>query len=854
MKKVTKSVSLFLAFCMLFTAIQVVFTPAAVKAAIPNAGDEPYATADINNGSKYIYTPSTGSFHAIAFELFQPLRGTGTSEEANAPTNAISFDVTVLEMPGGDNAFIAFNPMERVVTGGNTRPWAIMMNTDGSFYVRNAGNYVNTGVAFEIGASYGFEVVFNFEDYSYTVSIDGEVVAEDFAISGGIESDGEGRNIAALPTNMGIISVASPAKGAFEMRNISAGIVNLVDNDATKNMNEVNPVVNADGTKTYLVGPKHKFQKAQDVFFMLEAGDVVEIEGDNEYPAAFHYSTGVGLAAGTEDAPITFRGKIVNGKRPVIRSAGAVNVVEINASFIVLENLDVTGQLYRTAEVRGFEDGTAFANAYPERNQAEQKTSFRGIYFSGGGNYTIKNCAVHGNYQGIQSAAIGSLTIDASEIYDNGLDPYGHNIYIETVDNGVLTVTNSYIHDTVVYRNNGLKSRAWKNIVMNNVFENCEQAMELIGPGNVATPRDSEVMGNLIVNCRQGMRLGGDGTGPGTRGRYRVLNNTYAYLGESDATFMRAHTDIESIELYNNLIYSATPLAFWYHDSARWVSGTRITGANNWVTPTVGSNPVPAMVSKVIGAAGSPFVDAAAGDFRLNGDSDAGRSVLAMKASALTTVYAGWDLVNGRDSKTFVNPITELVNEPVNKVSFANSKRVDGSNMLIGAYSQHTAITAPIDEVVPEIPEVPVVSGAFTDVMEGDSFYTAVEFCAEEGIFLGFGKSAFRPNDVMTNAMFLTVLYRVAGSPVVDGDAAGTYYADALNWAVAMDVVAADDFDADAAISTQDLADLLPGIASKPGVVEAAQIVLSDAPATRAEAAVIIYNILTFVDRTAPIE
>ena len=857
MKKATKRFSLFLAFCMLFAAIQIAYTPAAVSAAILNAGDEPYASADISNGSKYIYAPTTGTFHAVAYELYQPLRGTGTSGEANAPTNKISFDVTVLDFPGGDFAFIAFNPMERIVTGGNTRPWAIRMDADGMFAIRDAGNYVDTGVTFELGVSYSFDVVFNFEDYSYSVSINDEVVAADYALSGGTDKDGENRGMDALPTNMGIVSVASPGKGSFEIRNISAGIVNMVDDDSAKNMNEVNPVENADGTKTYLVGPKHKFQKAQDVFYMLAPGDVVEIEGNSEYPGAFHYSAGLGMAEGTEDQPITFRGKIVNGKRPVIRSAGVLNVVEINASNVVLENLDVTGQLYRTIEVRGFESGKAFADAYPERYEAEHKTSFRGIYFSGGGNYVVKNCVVHGNYQGIQSAAIGSLTIDSSEIYDNGLDPYGHNIYIETKDDGVLTVVNSYIHDTVVYKNNGLKSRAWYNIVLNNVFENCEQAMELIGPGTVETPRDSEVIGNLIVNCRQGMRLGGDGTGPGTRGRYRVLNNTYAYLNASDATFLRAHTNIESIELYNNLIYSATPLAFWYADSANWTDGVRISGSNNWISPTIGDFRIPSMVERVIGAEGSPFVNAADGDFRLDGSSAAGRSVLAMKAASLQKFYAGWDLVEGRDAKSFASPIAALPNEP----GIAIVKRADSNGMLIGAFGGHTPITAAIDDGTQQVPSVPS-GGAFTDVTSADAYFAAVEYCAENGIFVGFGNSAFKPNGDFTDAMFAIVLYRLAGSPAVEGSFANAYYADAVNWLISISNIEDKDelaaliagfdpdtqltkqgvldtlyaFAAQAEIETNDVNDVVGGFVGMFGESDA------DSNITRAQAAVLVYS------------
>jgi|GEM_PF-2966424 len=852
MKKAVKRFSLFLAFCMIFSAMQV--SAASVLTASSDElyrlslqGDAPYAEADLVNGSKYISIPPTPTFWAMSFELFQPLRGTGTSDEAFAPSNALSFDLTVNEAPGADNAFIAFNPKERVVTGGNTRPWAIMIGADGSFHVRDNGSYKNTGIAYELGQSYAFEIAFNFTDYTYTVSINGIAAAENFAFTGGLERDPENRPIAALPNNMGIISAISPKEGSFELRNISAGISNLVDDDAAKNMGETNPVINADGTKTYFVGPNRIYQKPQDVVYFLRPGDVVEIEGNATYPGGLHYSVGNGTVAGTEEQPITFRGVAVNGNRPVLLSAGAVNVVEINADNIVLEGIEVRGHLYRAMAVRGFTDHNAFVAAYPARDEAGGKISFRGIYLAGGDNLVIRDCIVHGNYHGIHSsAALGNVLIEHSEIYMNGTDTQGHNVYLDSKLNAVATVRYNYIHDTVLLSNNGLKSRFWRNEVHYNRFENLAQAMELIGQGErTETPRDSEIVGNLIINCRQGMRLGGDGVGIGTRGRYRVMNNTYANINNGNAYFLRTFTQIESVELYNNVVYSSENLRFWTSIDSQWIDTVRIYGRDNWFSQPLEVTAFPYQMARYTLGEGNPFVDVAAGDFRINANNAAGQSVLAISASPADTVVA-WPLVEGRDSATFANPLTTLSSQPVDKNGVV-ADRPASSLGIIGALVSTEATAVSL----------------YSDVSIYDAQYDAVEFVTENGLFGGVGYGRFAPNAPMTRAMFATVLYNLSGAAVVpdgayDDVSATAYYAAAVDFVVSNGFLRVSDnlFRPDEAISGTEMSAALAAYAD--AEVNAAKdsieefIVLyanASGSATRIDAAQLFMDFLTIISK-----
>lgn len=86
-------------------------------------------------------------------------------------------------------------------------------------------------------------------------------------------------------------------------------------------------------------------------------------------------------------------------------------------------------------------------------------------------------------------------------------------------------------------------------------------------------------------------------------------------------------------------------------------------------------------------------------------------------------------------------------------------------------------------------------AGLFWDVKEGDWFCDAVYYCYENDILNGTGVGRFQPDGVTTRAMVVTVLYRIAGSPEVEGELpfndveAGQWYSDAVLWASQNDIV-----------------------------------------------------------------
>lgn len=62
-----------------------------------------------------------------------------------------------------------------------------------------------------------------------------------------------------------------------------------------------------------------------------------------------------------------------------------------------------------------------------------------------------------------------------------------------------------------------------------------------------------------------------------------------------------------------------------------------------------------------------------------------------------------------------------------------------------------------------------VMSNPFTDVRSTDWFYDAVNYVYSEGIMDGTSVYMFSPNNATSRGMLVTILWRLAGQPVVTG-------------------------------------------------------------------------------------
>ena len=113
----------------------------------------------------------------------------------------------------------------------------------------------------------------------------------------------------------------------------------------------------------------------------------------------------------------------------------------------------------------------------------------------------------------------------------------------------------------------------------------------------------------------------------------------------------------------------------------------------------------------------------------------------------------------------------------------------------------------------------------FDDVLPGAWYYTEVRQAMEQGLLRGLGERTFAPDQAMTRAMVVQVLYQSSGKPAVKDPAdfsdvsADSWYADSVAWAVKQGVVqgvSAQHFSPDTPMTRQDLAVILWRYAGAP--------------------------------------
>ena len=648
---------------------------------------------------------------AMAFEL---------SRKLSDDNNKISFTLT----SGTANTVgdIRFLPEDRRLSNRNDLIAGLRMQ-NGQFHIYNTDNWINTGVDWEAGKTYAITFTFNFNESNYQVSINTNQLPATYSFRVlPAKPSLSATNVFRPQDNIGIMGVACAA-GAFDIRSISAPVNNLVDNDRLKNLKETNPRINVNGGKTYLIGPTHKYQKAQDVALELKPGDEVLIDAfDGEYPAPLYLTA----CNGAPGRPVTVKGLRVNGKRPVIRSAGANHPVYVGSQYIVLEGIAFKGHLERALAVRGktiadlrkyFDDGRQGEKGPNDSPYfiSSDAISYRGIRLDGADHLIIRDCEVYYNYHGIQGGH-ANITIEYCDVHSNAISNQSHNFYLHSEPGTVARVQYCYIHEPF-FPMNGLKSRAGRNEVYYNYFYNNGQAMELISNNSAtpATPFDSDVVGNVIVStnprCTQGMRMSGDNTGPGTYGRYRVANNTFSFLHDRSAYMLRLNPVqwVESVEVYNNIFYSSCNgnfNLFTTSTQGKWVAGGRVTGMNNWICANVDQSSIP-------GTEAFKINDWDAGIYEFKGTyygddpgfiNRDGTPLTGLNLSLSTDsplIGAGvpmntlkeWPpFEGGRPPFTFPNPLTVLNMQPVNPAvtgadgMYNVAGRSEKNNPDIGAY------------------------------------------------------------------------------------------------------------------------------------------------------------------------
>lgn len=112
----------------------------------------------------------------------------------------------------------------------------------------------------------------------------------------------------------------------------------------------------------------------------------------------------------------------------------------------------------------------------------------------------------------------------------------------------------------------------------------------------------------------------------------------------------------------------------------------------------------------------------------------------------------------------------------------------------------------------------------FVDVQPDDWYIDVVKYALENGLMTGVSETEFAPDLATTRGMVASVLYRLEGGPEAEDAgfsdvSADAWYADAVNWAVSVGVVAGygDAFGANDAITREQLAAILCNYAAYMG-------------------------------------
>ncbi len=447
--------------------------------------------------------------------------------------------------------------------------------------------------------------------------------------------------------------------------------------------------------ETYQVGPGRTHTTLQSVAGLLEAGDVVEVDGNNTYPGDVTFTR-----AGASDNKIYIRGIRVNGNRPVI--SGGTNTVAFQtpwpyegpgADHYVFEGFEVTGG------------------------------SSRGIYHQAD-DLIIRDVVVHDcPAQGILGAdqGSGSLTMEYVEVYACGEGSYRHQIYMATDEihypGSVFRMQYCYIHDG--NGGNNVKTRAERNEIYYNWIENAYyHELEMIGAdggdgGNPALAReDSDIVGNVLrKTSRNGFvtRVGGDDTGE-TNGRYRFVNNTI--ISGSSAVF-RFFDGIESIEMHNNIFYrnDGGVVNIVRDAEVEWATGDElIVGSNNWVHED--SINIPSQWVGTLSGTDPGFVNFSEGNLRLSGE-----SLLINQANASPVGVTGYAFPNPKTPPDMHPPLHTVSESGLEEI------RINDGSPDIGAYEVGSE-GIPEDDTSGESGNIPASD---TGSSGGGCFISAIE-------------------------------------------------------------------------------------------------------------------------------
>ncbi len=231
-------------------------------------------------------------------------------------------------------------------------------------------------------------------------------------------------------------------------------------------------------------------------------------------------------------------------------------------------------------------------------------------------------------------------------------------------------------------------------------------------------------------------------------------------------TFAGWYSDEALIESVSSVTLDASKIVY-----AKWVEKVTHSGGsgvtNHTITFETNGGTAIAKISKAKNATVdlSSYVPKKEG-YSFEGwytDKEMTNKVTSVKLTKNTTVYAKW---------------VEIENEPGTDEPGTDEPGTDDPGT---------------DEPGTDEPGTTEGEKLFADVETSDWFYENVKYAVENKLMNGVGEDKFAPNDTLTRAMLVTVLYRLESEPAVGDDAHNmppfddvdidAYYANAVIWA-----------------------------------------------------------------------
>ena len=156
--------------------------------------------------------------------------------------------------------------------------------------------------------------------------------------------------------------------------------------------------------------------------------------------------------------------------------------------------------------------------------------------------------------------------------------------------------------------------------------------------------------------------------------------------------------------------------------------------------------------------------------------------------SITLTVQPNAGLPVGNHNQTFTISTVEGASADIElRFVVEQAQITNNNNNHTGGWRQTPVVITPMS---PQLWENP-----FVDVRESDWFYSYVEFAYQNNLMNGVSPTQFAHNSPTTRAMFVTVLWRLAGEPTANTPSgftdvsAETWYAEAIAWAAENGIV-----------------------------------------------------------------